>query len=162
SVGYMRTLGIQGAMAGVYADFFTANPHTYWSHVNFVATLINYPYTLPLGYVIGTHLVGGAGFNANASFWVTDGIAAFGYAGIVLIGGVFGFLLAIANRLVPADRLVFGALLAIPFVMFLANTSLFTSLITGGGLLIAILLLYGAPQRSQLLSGASRVAWEAC
>ncbi|MET3580436.1 putative membrane protein SirB2 [Mesorhizobium robiniae] len=143
---YMRTLGIQGAMTGVYADAFSVNPLTYWSHVNIINMIIDYPYKVPLGYVAGAHLVGGSGFNANANFWATDGVAAYGLAGVVIMGVVLGLLLSLANKVVTPDRLPFAATVSIPFIMSLGNSSLFTSLITGGGLIMVMMIAYGVPQ----------------
>ncbi|RWK37343.1 hypothetical protein [Mesorhizobium sp.] len=146
SLIYMRTLGIQGAMTGVYADVFSHNPITYWSHINIINQIVSYPYREPLGYVVGMKLVGGTGFNANANFWATDGVAAYGFMGVVIIGAVLGFLLSLANKVVTPDRLPFAATVSIPFIMSLGNVSLFTSLITGGGLIMILMIAYGIPQ----------------
>ncbi|MER8727138.1 hypothetical protein [Mesorhizobium sp. M0195] len=143
---YMRTLGIQGAMTGVYADVFSRSPLTYWSHVNIINMIVDYPYKAPLGYVVGSSLVGGTGFNANANFWATDGVAAYGMAGVVMMGAVLGVLLSFANKVVTPDRLPFAATVSIPFIMSLGNSSLFTSLITGGGLIMVMMIAYGVPQ----------------
>lgn len=148
---YIRTLGIQGAMTGVYADVFSHNPFTYWSHVNIINLLIDYPYKVPLGYVAGTDLIGGTGFNANANFWATDGVAAYGLAGVVIMGAVLGLVLSLANKVVTPDRLPFAATVSIPFIMSLGNSSLFTSLITGGGLIMVMMIAYGVPQRQPTL-----------
>ncbi|PDQ17707.1 hypothetical protein CN311_28700 [Mesorhizobium sanjuanii] len=143
---YMRTLGIQGAMTGVYADVFSSSPLTYWSHMNIMNMIIDYPYKVPLGYVVGSRLVGGTGFNANSHFWATDGIAAYGMPGVVIMGAVLGLLLSLANKVVTPDRLPFAATVSIPFIMSLGNSSLFTSLVTGGGLIMVMMIAYGVPQ----------------
>jgi hypothetical protein len=148
---YFRTFAIQGAMTGVYANFFADNPLTYYSHVNFVNVFIyEYPYgNTPLGVVIGQYLVGGKGFNANAPFWATDGIAAAGVGGILLIGVVFGLILTQLDRLIPPDKVTFASIVSAPFVISLANASLFTSLVTGGGILIVICIALGGPISSR-------------
>ncbi|WP_254021878.1 hypothetical protein [Mesorhizobium escarrei] len=66
---FMRTLALQGAMVGVYADVFSDSPLTYWSHSNIVNLFVDYPHKVPLGFVVGMRLAGGSGFNANSSFW---------------------------------------------------------------------------------------------
>ncbi|MER9890675.1 hypothetical protein NKJ40_01000 [Mesorhizobium sp. M0119] len=142
---YIRTLGIQGAMTGVYADVFSSSTLTYWSHANILNLIVDYPYKAPLGYVVGARLVGGTGFNANSHFWATDGIAAYGMMGVVIIGIVVGVLLSLANKVVTPDRLPFAATVSIPFIMAMGNTSLFTSLVTGGGLIMVLMIAYGAP-----------------
>lgn len=144
---FMRTLGIQGAMTGVYADIFSNSPLTYWSHANIINQIVDYPYKVPLGFVVGTRLVGGSGFNANANFWATDGVAAYGMMGVVIMGAVFGFLLSLANKVITPDRLPFATIVSIPFLMTMGNASLFTSLITGGGLMTVAMIAYGMPQR---------------
>lgn len=143
---YMRTLGIQGVMTGVYADVFSYSPLTFWSHVNIINFFVDYPYSKPLGYFVGIILVGGAGFNANANFWATDGIAAFGNTGVVIIGAFIGLLLCFADKIVTKDNLVFSSTLSIPFIMSLGNASVFTSLVTGGGVIVFMFVAFGTPE----------------
>ncbi|MEQ1714830.1 MAG: hypothetical protein ABL907_02385 [Hyphomicrobium sp.] len=143
---YMRTLAIQGVMMGVYADVFTSLPHTYYSHVNLVRLFVDYPFDAPLGVVVGRHLVGGLGFNANANFWATDGIAAAGLIGLPIVSTILGVILNLANGLITAERLAFAACVSMPFLMSLGNTSLFSSVLTGGGGMILLLIYFGAPK----------------
>lgn len=149
---FMRALGIQGAMFGVYHDFFQYYPLTYGSHINGVNMFVAYPYDDPLGVVIGKHLVGGAGFNANANFLVTDGIASFGYYGVIGIGVMVGAASTFMDRIVTRDKLAFAMTMSLPYIMALANVSFFTSLITGGGIILAFCVAQGAitqlPQRT--------------
>jgi hypothetical protein len=103
-----------------------------------VSPFVHYPYQESLGEVIGYDLVGGD-LNANASFYATDGYAALGAAGIVLIGPVVGLFLAAANAMTARSlRLACAAI--VPFVMIISNSSLFTSLLTGGGFLLLLLV----------------------
>lgn len=146
SLVYMRTFAIQGALTGVYADFFADHPWTYGSHIHGVHLMVHYPYDKPLAYVIGTELVGGAGFGANAHFWATDGIAGFGLAGVPMIGAVAGVIWAIGDRLIPREVVPFAMSVTLPFAMGLSNNSLFTSMITGGGALVLLLCYVGAPE----------------
>lgn len=143
---YMRTLAMPGVMTGVYADVFSSFPLTYWSHANIINLVVDYPYNQPLGIVVGTYLVGGGGWNSNANFWATDGLAAFGMTGVIIMGAVIGILLSFANKIVTRDRLSFAAVMSVPFIMTLGNVSLFTSLISGGGLIIFLLIALGTPQ----------------
>ena len=143
---YMRALAIQGALVGVYADFFTNQPRTLGSHITGFDAIVAYPYDAPLGIIIGKHLIGGAGFNANANFWATDGIAGFGIAGVILIGALVGLMLALANKIVSKEILPFAAVASLPFIMSLSNVSFFTSLLTGGGLLLCFLIANGQPR----------------
>jgi hypothetical protein len=145
SILYMRTFAIQGAMTAVYADFFTFNPYTFGSHINGANLFLPYPYDAPLGVVIGRFLVGGLGFNANSNFWATDGLAGGGLIGVLLIGLVIGVCLSLANRVLPSGKLSFAAISTIPYLMALSNVSFFTSLVTGGGLLLLMFIHFGSP-----------------
>lgn len=134
---YMRTLGMVAAATGVYIDFFQTHPYTYYSHVNIVSAFVHYPYQESLGEAIGFDLTGDE-LDANASFYATDGYAALGPYGVVLIGPIMGLFLSFANALCERSfRLACVAF--VPFVMIVANTSLFTSLLTGGGLMLLLL-----------------------
>ncbi|MER8967703.1 hypothetical protein NKI25_18610 [Mesorhizobium sp. M0808] len=142
---FMRTLALQGAMVGVYADVFSDSPLTYWSHSNILNLFIQYPYKVPLGFVVGIRLAGGDGFNANSSFWASDGLAAFGMVGVMIVGIVFGVLLSLANKVVTRARLAFAATVSLPFLMQEANIPLLTGLVTGGGLFMVAMIAYGMP-----------------
>ncbi len=140
---YMRTLGMGAAAAGMYINFFQSHPFTYYSHISVVAPFVHYPYQMSLGEVIGYDLVG-SDLNANASFYATDGYAALGAVGVVLIGPVVGLFLSLANAMTAGSlRLACAAI--VPFVMIVSNSSLFTSLLTGGGFLLLLLVyLHGS------------------
>lgn len=140
AVIFMRSFAIQGAMTGVYLDFFSTNPLTWYSHVNIVNQLITYPYDAPLGFIIGNTLGGSWNFNANASFWATDGIAALGLFGIPLIAFIVGVFLLFTKLFITKDLAPIAATASIPFIMALGNASFFTNLITGGGILLFVLL----------------------
>ena len=135
---FMRAIGIQAVMLSVYVEFFSQSPLTYYSHIGVISSFVSYPYQEPLGVVVGQYLTS-AGFNANSGFWVTDGIAAAGYSGLIFIGILMGFILSLLNYLGRNADLRFICLASIPFIMAAINTSIFTSLITSGGILISIL-----------------------
>jgi hypothetical protein len=134
---FMRTYGMVGALTGIYHDFFTDHPVTLFSHINIVGQIIPYPYPLSIGEVIGESL--GFDMNSNANFFATDGIASLGTAGIVVMGFVAGFCLRAIDRFVPPANLRLLCIASTPVAMSLANTSLFTTLLTGG--LLALILL---------------------
>lgn len=156
SIILMRTYGLAGAMPGVYAEFFAVNPNTLYSHINVVSLFIHYPYTGQVGQVIGEQALGLPGLNANASFWATDGIAALGNVGVLIIGVVVGASLSIANFILSlADRrLVF--LSAIPFVISVTNASFFTAVLTGGGGLLLLLVFLWQEAKHTSLKGGDR------
>jgi hypothetical protein len=144
---FMRSFAIQGAMTGVYLDFFSDSPHTFYSHLNVIDDLIEYPYNAPLGIVVGEYLIGTAGINANANFWVTDGIAAAGLPGIFAIAAVVGIFLATIKLVIPAHITPMAATASIPFIMSLGNSSFFTNLITGGGIVLFFVIRMTTPAK---------------
>jgi len=144
SLLYMRVYGIQGAMIGVYSDFFTNNPHTYYSHVKGVSSLIKYPYIYPLGVEVGFHIAPSAEYktiNANSHFW--------SHFGVIIIGLFIGLILSVMNRIASRDKLLFTTIASIPFLLTVANVSFFTSLFTGGGGLLFLLILFFTPSYSK-------------
>jgi hypothetical protein len=151
---YMRTYGLAGALTGVYADFFATHPHTAFSHISIVSSFVAYPYEQSLGQEVGYWLVGWP-LDANANFWATDGIASAGNIGVVLVGVIVGLFLIVANAAVDKvdRRLAFTAL--IPFIMMACNTSIFTSMLTGGGGLMLMMIYLWQSQSPQSGNGAS-------
>lgn len=82
--------------------------------------------------------------NVNASFLATDGIAALGLVGVVIISAFVGLIIRFIGQLVTAidPRIVLVALL--PVITNLSNSSLFTTALTGGGI-ISVLILAAWP-----------------
>ena len=78
--------------------------------------------------------------NANANFLLTDGVAAAGIFGLLLIGLVFYVLLHILNSISYRYRLSDLLVIFLPTLSYILNTSLFTTLLSNG-LLILILFL---------------------
>jgi len=103
-----------------------------------VGLFVHYPYQMTLGEVIGYDLVT-SDLDANASFYATDGYAALGAVGVVLIGPIFGLFLSVANAM-TASSLRMACAAFVPFVMIVSNSSLFTSLLSGGGFLLLLLV----------------------
>ena len=136
---FMRTYGMVGALTGIYNDFFANNELTHFSHINVVRLFIDYPYTLSIGEVIGEHL--GFDMNSNANFFATDGIAGAGKTGVLIVGCVVGALLSCIDRVVPRENHRLLCIASASVAMSLANTSVFTTLLTGG-LILLVLLAY--------------------
>lgn len=145
-------------MTGVYADFFATNPITYYSHINFISLFVAYPYTMSIGELIGSDALGFAGLNANANFWATDGIAALGIPGIIIIGAIIGFCLLVANSIIAPSERRLSFLAVVPFIMSVTNASFFTGVLTGGGglLLLLIYLWQEAKRHEKRVSAALR------
>lgn len=140
---YFRIIALPGVLVGVYSSFFAQYPVTYLSHSLLGRPFSTYPYGAEsVGQIIGRYVtpsMGGTN-NYNASFIAADGIAGFGTWGIPLIFALAALWLWFMSKLVgDKDRAVACAMLT-PFVVSLADASLFTAILTGGGAAAALLL----------------------
>ena len=144
SLLFMRTLGTPGWSNSVYYDYFQRHGYTYYTHVNLVNFVTKgYPYgSLSLGQVIGRGALQSDDANFNANFWATDGIAAGGIPGVLFISGIVFLFLTFVNSVFKNLNLYFGALCITSFAMNLLNISFFTSLLSGGGLLLLLIVRY--------------------
>lgn len=154
---YMRILLLPGVLVGVYSDFFLRYPVTYFSHSLVGRPFSEYPYGgESVGQVIGRYVTPSANIevnNYNANFIAADGIAGFSSWGVPLIFLLTALWLWFVSRLVGRiDRPVACAVL-MPFVVSLADASLFTAILTGGGGAAALLLYF---YRSLEENGAAR------
>lgn len=134
----LRTTAVAGWLTQYYLRFFSVNdnPYTLYSHINIINLLTDYyPYASSLGDTVAY-----GSQNANANFLLTDGIAAAGIFGLLLIGLVFYFLLHILNSISYRYRLSDLLVIFLPTLSYVMNTSLFTTLLSNG-LLILILLI---------------------
>ncbi|MDT8759725.1 hypothetical protein MZO42_13565 [Sphingomonas psychrotolerans] len=141
---YMRILVLPGVLVGVYSEFFQRYPVTHLSHSLIGRPFFDYPYgNESVGQVIGRYVtptLGDAVNNYNANFIAADGITGFGTWGIPLIFVLAAAWLWMTSKLVGThNRRVVCAVLT-PFVVSLADASLFTAILTGGGAFAALLL----------------------
>jgi len=157
---YMRILVLPGVLVGVYSEFFLRYPVTHLSHSLIGRPFSDYPYgTESVGQVIGRYVtpsMGDAVNNYNANFIAADGITGFGTWGIPVIFVLAAAWLWLASKLVGQyNRRVVCAVLT-PFVVSLADASLFTAILTGGGV-FAVLLLYllRSSESSEALNAAA-------
>ena len=126
----MRTQCIEGMEFDRYMHFFEVenNPVTNYSHIGIINSITNsYPYPESIG-----RMVAGDVGNANATFWLMDGVAAGGLVGVVVISFVFiiikGFFNSIGKK--------YNYMIVIFSMLFVfsaaANVSLFTVLLSEG------------------------------
>ena len=137
SLVFMRTISISGFLFATYVNFFQTHPNTNFAHVNIINSITNdYPYgNQDLGRVVFY-----GNMNGNANFWVMDGVAGGGIVGVILISILLFILLIFINRLKTLydERILY--LLFLPITMSLLNVSLFTTILSGGGLLLVMIL----------------------
>jgi len=124
----------------LYIEFFTSNPQTYYSHVTDISLLIEYPYDLPVGRVVGAYQYGTPDINANSGIWATDGVASAGLFGVLLIGVALGAFLGFTNRITNTIRHDFVSVALVPLVLLMTNVSMFTTLASGGGILLVFII----------------------
>ena len=154
-VVYVRTFCMPGVLLGAYAEYFMTHPLTYFSHVNLVGMFVQYPYPYPLGNMIGRFLTPGAvESDVNANFLATDGVAALGLPGIVAAGLLFRLCLLVVDTERFRRNLPLVCCAFVPGIMTLLNSSIFTSLLSGG-VGFVIVLLYGYTLTEQDEQGAA-------
>ncbi|HEY4132651.1 MAG TPA: hypothetical protein VGM50_18705 [Gemmatimonadaceae bacterium] len=139
----MRTIGNGGQLAVAYYDFFSTHTQTGFSHVSGLALFTRpYPYgDLGVGQVIG-QFYWSPFMNANASFWATDGLAAMGLPGVLIVTLVFAMVLVVMNSVSREYGLTFTALAFIPFIAMVMNQSLFSALLSGGAIIMMLFMAF--------------------
>jgi hypothetical protein len=146
SVVLMRVLPMGGLVVAWYYNFFQQNPLTYYSHVTGVNWFIHYPYANYSGLEVGSFYHAGSDLDATAPFWAMDGLEAIGLPGVLLISVfcalVFWALDSASQRHDPRLAALITTYAAYNF----ANISIFTSLFSGG-LILVICCLYLLPPR---------------
>jgi hypothetical protein len=148
SILMMRTVANGGLLAMQYFEFFSMNPQTNYTHINVVNALTGaYPYPgTGLGHVIGRYFYGYE-MNANASFWATDGIAAAGLYGVLLATVGCSLVFVALNTFTRRYEPLYVVLCLLPFSVSLLNTSLFSSLWSGGALLLLVFFMIDRGRR---------------
>jgi len=141
-----RTLAIPGMEMAEYFDFFHHFPKTYFSQVTGVSWFVTNPYTLSLGREVSAQYLGNSVANANASFFAMDGIASLGLPGIIIISLICALVLFAIDSCAADLKLEFVAAALAYTAISLANTSLFTTLL-GNGLILLMMAFAYMPKR---------------
>ncbi len=146
-VYFDRSYVVPGWSTCAYAEFFSKHPYTYGSHLRGINLLVEYPYDLPLNFLMGEYLTGDVNDSENGNLWA-DGIATAGPVGLLLIAVLLAFVFwlidSAAAGLDPKLTAVVIAAYSIPMI----NISLPTTLV-GGGLAFMILVLSLMPRFGQ-------------
>lgn len=140
-----RTIGNAGQLTLAYYEFFRIHPQTLYSHIHGWREISGaYPYgQRELGQVVG-QFYWSPDMNANANFWATDGFAALGTPGLVFATGAAIVWLAIMNSVTRGYDRLFVVLCLLPFLVAILNTSLFSSIWSGGALFLSLFFLFNA------------------
>lgn len=142
SMTFIRTFGTPGWTLVTYYDFFSEHEYTYYGHINIINFLFsNYPYgSYSLGQMIGIEYSGTSDANFNANFWSSDGFAAIGVGGPLLATFFLSIYLFILNNISRFYSPHFLCLFLVGYWQALLNVPLMTSMLSGGGLLVLLLL----------------------
>lgn len=141
SIVLLRTVCVTGWLTQMYLHFFQENPFTYYTHINIVNAITNaYPYDVPLGMAVAYNSQ-----NANATFFLTEGIASWGIIGVAITGGIFLFILYLINSITCKYHKSDIFVLFIPSLASMLNASIFSTLLTGGLFILIILLAWCNP-----------------
>ena len=151
SILWSRTIGFGGMLTMKYHDFFLTHPITYYSHINLVNGISNmYPYHKDIGQVVGS-FYWSEKMNANANFWATDGFAALGSVGIIFSSIIMFFILVIFNSISKKYNSLFLLLILLPCIMSFLNTSVFSSLWSGGAIFIFLTLSFSTTKNNKYI-----------
>ncbi len=144
-----RSVMIPGACVVYYADYFGQNGYTYLSHLRgfnqFISTPLSYagnPRWPSLGHLVGEEYIGIRTLNANASFIASDGMASFGYLGVIISLVLFAIFLIYVDKFSRGLPSAFVVTALVPLALTCTNLSLFTLMLSFGGFLTLISLKY--------------------
>lgn len=153
----MRLFALPGGIVTQYAEFFEHNPVTYATHNGFLKFFFEPPYMREVSVEIGSFLNGGeAGMNANANFFAYDGIVSFGLVGPIFAGVFVGLILLLLDRMAGEEEGPLLALTSTTFAFTLTDGSAYTALVSGGGLLLFLLVfLYRSTLNNSIASLSS-------
>jgi hypothetical protein len=154
AIVFARTFGGPGLLTAMYQDFFANHPLTYYSHINGINLIVPYPYENGIGFEVGYFYSRNLELNSNAHLWCTDGLAAMGLPGILLISALCALVFWILDSAAAGHSPVFSATAVSFTALNLGNVSLFTTLLSGG-LFFTILILYVMPREAEETATAS-------
>jgi O-antigen polymerase len=138
-----RVFATPGHVGWYFYDYFSSHAQYHLSH-SFLSWITSSPYTIDAPLLIGA-VYFHQGTDANTSFWA-DAFANFGFTGIVVFTVVCGIVLLGLDAIGwGRDARIAGPMLAIAGLS-LGSTGLFTTLLTQGVVLGAVLLALMPPR----------------
>ena len=137
----IRTLLIPGAFIVHYADYFSETGYTYLTHVSGISSFINIPAQYltdarwpSLGLLVGEDYLNIPTLNANANFMASDGLASYGVVGLFISLMLFAIFLIVLDKATQGIKNSISLPILLPIALTLTNGSLFTVLVSFGGL----------------------------
>ncbi|AHK17447.1 hypothetical protein [Thalassolituus oleivorans] len=132
-----------------YFDFFSNNEYLFFSN-SFLSSYFEYPYDMPLSYLIGDH-AGNPGAAANNGY-ISSGFAQGGVVVCLVYSVLVGLLLSVIDRPILLGKIPAWfalALFVVPMRDFLINMDLLTTILTGG-MFWAVILIYLSREKAAL------------
>ena len=136
-----RVFFVPAQLTFVYFEFFSSNPHVYWSD-SVLSSFSNYPYgEVSMSKLIGNYM--GTEASANNGF-ISSGYAHAGIFGIYIYSIIIGFILRLLNdityNLLP---LWFSIALCLqPLRSLIMSSDLFTVMLTHGLIIVIIIIFF--------------------
>lgn len=138
---YTRLLAYPGLFVTQYYDLFADQGFTHWSHVSVIGRLAEVPQAYvgdekwpALGKILAERVLG-VQSQSNASFVTTDGVAAFGEVGVLLIFALYTAWLILLDRVSQSWNREFVLTVLFPLAFVSTNGPFFTMLTSFGGAL---------------------------
>jgi oligosaccharide repeat unit polymerase len=135
-----RTIAVPGAMLPQYHDVFSESGYTFWSNISGIKFISDAPAAYyndaswpQLGYIVADRVLGVVS-NSNANLFAYDGVAAAGFIGVLLVCILLGIWLIALDKVARNVDYKFSALVLFPIAFALTNGSLFSILLSFGGL----------------------------
>jgi hypothetical protein len=140
-----RLTGASAFNAEIYYRFFEdGNPFTYYSHINLLQKVLKYPYSnIKIGEIVtGFYSESGNGFNANANYFITDGLVAAGVWGMVIAGFICSLVFYLMDSAGKRQSIILSTLAMGYSATTMMNVSIFTSFYSGGIFFTILFLIY--------------------
>jgi len=151
-----RLIFLPANISYVYFDEFSKIPSLYWAESKFGLGVFQSPLQLNSSNYIGFVMVGSEKISANTG-WIANGYMNFAWIGIAFYSVIIGFFLAALNRF---SRRFDDYVIQAGFVAFIFNivtsNDLLTAMLTGGVLLMVI-LLWILPSRSRFYKKSAEI-----
>lgn len=125
-----RLLLIPGTLTAAHVMVFDNQEKAMWGY-SFMAPFVHYPYSTTPAFLVGAQFTGSTQVTANANLFA-DGFANLGYAGITIEAVVLVLILWLIDSATRHLSMSITCALCLVPTLSLVNSSVFTSLLTGG------------------------------
>jgi hypothetical protein len=138
---HARIFAMQALITGQYYAFFQDHPYTFWSHVTGISAFVPYPYEIDVPRTIGQYYYT-VNVGTNGGMWPSDGIAALGLPGVLIIAIVATVILWVFDSIAARHNVRF-VVVALGFIAIsFTNIPLPTTIVSGGALLLTLALYF--------------------